>query len=145
LEAGRAVMTLVRHKGGVVKALNWRSTATAGKGTIHAWAAITNLRGEVLAVTAEKTSLPANTNVLWELTEATLLPPGVYYVALMQNCSETMSTTCVSSGAGSSLALQPPIPTGLCPTTGLTTPPTVGSTLAVPTTGGAVVPYIWGT
>jgi hypothetical protein len=145
LEAGKAVMVLTRHKGGVVKALNFRTTGTAGKGTIHAWAAIVNLRGEIVAVTAEKTAIAANSNVLWELAEPTNVPPGVYYTVLMHNCSETMPTVIVSSGAGSSLALLPPISTGVSTSTGLTTPPTVGSTLPVPATGTATVPYIWWT
>lgn len=145
LEAGKAQMTLVRHKGGKLTKLNFRTSSTASKGAGHAWLALVNLRGEVVAVTAERTALAINTTQEWEVTEPLNLPPGLYYAAILQNFAEAEATIIGSSGAGSTLALLPPISTGLCTTTGLTTPPELGKPLPVPTTGNAAVPYIWAT
>jgi hypothetical protein len=141
LTLGTPQCVLIDHPGGVVTNFNFR-TASTGATVTNAWGVIKDLRGTVVAVTSDHSSVATSSNIAWPFTTPTYLPPGIYYVDLLY-AGSAAGTIIVSSGAGTNLAGVPPIAVGPSTSTGQTTPPAVGATLGVPTAGNAVVPYIW--
>jgi hypothetical protein len=144
-ETGKATMALVKHPGGLLTNLNMLTGTTAGKGVTHAWMALTNRLGEVVAITEDHNALAASTTFTWPVTEPLNLPPGVYYAVVMIAATETMPTLLGVTGSGLAAKAIPPIVTGVSTSVGLTAPPKVGEHIPVPTAGTTFVPYIWGT
>ena len=143
--SGTAIMALVRHKGGFVSNLNFRTGGTVPSSITHGWMAIVDLQGGVRAVTSDNTSIAASTTYSWALTSPLVLAPGLYYVAINVASTGTMPNLAASNGTAPAGSILPPISAGNCPTAGLSAPPSVGGTLAIPTGAGGVVPLIWGT
>ena len=139
-------MVLVNHPGGKLTQLCTRTSGVAGKGVTHAWMALVNLRGEVVAVTGDHNAMEKNTVFEWEVAEPLNLnlPPGLYYAVIVVAATETMPTLVADSGSGTTIGGIPPILMGLSATVGLTTPLKVGESLPIPTAVGALIPYMWG-
>jgi hypothetical protein len=118
--------------------------STAAVGPTHWWVCITDISGNVLAVSADQTTtpIPATTLMTVPFTTPTLIPAGTFYIFIMVVATTTQPTLC---GVGSLLQTPAiaPVFSGNSTTTGQTTPPSIGGTIGVPTAQSASQHWCW--
>lgn len=138
------VASLPVERGATVSSVSFRVGTTTGAGTagnVHQWVALTDATGKVLAVTADQAATALASAVqTWTFIAPVTLAPGLYYLHLCIVMNTTMPTV-LGRGVDTSNGIAP-ITAGPG-ATGQTTPPAVGSTLALPTANGSPLPYMW--
>lgn len=133
LTSGTVQATLMNLRAGtVVNNVNVNSNVVSGT-LSHAWVAITDMNGKVLAVSANKTSGTSTSLGVWTfaITGGWTVPTsGQYYVHIVAVAATTQPTLDAQAAPGGLRATQVPITSGTG-ATGQTTPPAIGATLTV--------------
>jgi hypothetical protein len=145
--SGNRVAALIEIERGTTRTLskvNMRTGTTAGVKVTHLWWALTDLRGNVLAVTADAAAAAANSTLESALASPINLAPGLYYLQRLI-VAETMPTEVCTTGTSTGITAVAPVIFGNAATAQNVGPPTVGENIGVPSTAAGQLPYWWGT
>jgi hypothetical protein len=145
--SGNRVAALIEIERGATRTLSkvfMRTGTTAGVKVTHLWWALTDLKGNVLAVTADAAAAAASATLEAALTSPIILAPGLYYLQRLI-VAETMPTEVCTTGTSTGITAIAPVIFGNAATAQNVGPPTVGENIGAPSAAAGQLPYWWGT